>query len=75
MFIGREALGGAWHNDRVIARIHVPSRADGRPEGEVIRILERASARVVGTFETSKHLAYVVPDDKRLPEDIYIPRA
>ncbi|BAD39324.1 ribonulease R [Symbiobacterium thermophilum IAM 14863] len=74
VFIGREALGGAWHNDRVIARIHVPSRADGRPEGEVIRILERANARVVGTFETSKHLAYVVPDDKRLPEDIYIPK-
>lgn len=74
VFIGRESLGGAWHNDRVIARIHTRARTDGRPEGEVIRILERANARVVGTFETSRHLAYVVPDDKRLPEDIYIPK-
>lgn len=74
VFIGREALGGAWHNDRVIARIHGRVRADERPEGEVIRILERANARVVGTFEATRHLAYVVPDDKRLPEDIYVPK-
>lgn len=74
VFIGREALGGAWHNDRVIARLHPGGRSGGRPEGEVIRILERANARVVGTFETSRHLAYVVPDDRRLPEDIYIPK-
>ena len=42
----------------------------------MIRILgECERACVVGTFETSKHLAYVVPDDKRLPEDMYSPRA
>jgi len=74
VFIGREALGGAWHNDRVIARLLPRGRGDGRPEGEVIRILERANARVVGTFETSRHLAWVVPDDKRLPQDIYVPK-
>lgn len=74
LFIGREALNGAWHNDRVIARITPPALSGGRREGEVIRILERANPRVVGTFEATKHLAYVVPDEKRLPEDIYVPK-
>lgn len=74
LFIGREALNGAWHNDRVIARINPPALSGGRPEGEVIRILERANARVVGTFDTTRHLGYVVPDEKRLPEDIYVPK-
>lgn len=74
LFIGREALNGAWHNDRVIARINPPALAGGRREGEVIRILERANPRVVGTFETTRHLGFVVPDEKRLPEDIYVPK-
>ena len=74
LFIGREGLNGAWHNDRVVARILPPAFGGGRPEGEIIRILERANPRVVGTFETSGHLAFVVPDEKRLPDDIYIPK-
>ncbi|HEY8347671.1 MAG TPA: ribonuclease R [Symbiobacteriaceae bacterium] len=74
VFVGREALNGAWHGDRVIVRLSPPSRVGGRREGEVIRILERANHRVVGTFEAAKHGGYVTPDDRRLPEDIFIPK-
>ena len=74
IYIGREALNGAWHGDRIVARLSPPTRAGGRVEGEVIRILQRANQRVVGTFETSKHSAYVTPDDRRLPDDIIIPK-
>lgn len=74
LFIGRESLEGAWHNDRVIARINLPARGVGRAEGEVIRILQRANTRVVGTFEAAKHAGYVTPDEKRLPEDIFVPK-
>lgn len=74
IFIGRESLNGAWHGDRIIARLNLPSRPGGRPEGEVIRILQRANQRVVGTFEVSKHAGYIMPDEKRLPEDIFIPK-
>lgn len=74
IFVGRESLGGAWHNDRVVVRLAPASRPDGRREGEVIRILSRANARVVGTFEASRHTGYVTPDERRLPEDIFIPK-
>lgn len=74
VFIGRESLNGAWHGDRVIVRLNPPTRMGGRREGEVIRILERANQRVVGTFEAAKHAGYVTPDDRRLPDDIFIPK-
>ena len=41
-------------------------------EGEVIRILERANNKVVGTFESSRTFGFVVPDDSRLNQDIFI---
>ncbi|HWI65954.1 MAG TPA: ribonuclease R [Symbiobacteriaceae bacterium] len=74
IFVGRESLNGAWHGDRVIVRLSPPARAGGRVEGEVIRILHRATTRVVGTFEAAKHAGYVTPDDQRLADDIFIPR-
>ncbi len=74
IFIGREALNGAWHGDRIVARLSPPSRAGGRVEGEVIRILQRANERVVGTFEAARHAGYVTPDERRLPDDIFIPK-
>lgn len=74
IFIGRESLNGAMHNDRIIARLNPPSRPGGRVEGEVIRILQRANSKVVGSFEAAKHAGYVTPDEKRLPEDIFIPK-
>ncbi|HLN62995.1 MAG TPA: ribonuclease R [Symbiobacteriaceae bacterium] len=74
IFIGRESLNGAMHGDRIIARLSPPARIGARVEGEVIRILQRGNQRIVGTFDTSKHAGYVTPDDKRLTEDIFIPK-
>ena len=42
-------------------------------EGEVVRILERANRTIVGTFELEKHFGFVIPDDKRISQDIFIP--
>lgn len=72
IFIGRESLGGAWHGDRIVARLSPPSRAGGRVEGEVIRILQRTNPRVVGTFESARIGGYVTPDDRRLADDIFV---
>src|SRR5699024_5061957 len=48
--------------------------AGQRPEGVVIRILERAITEVVGTCENNKAFGFVIADDKRLPNDIFIPK-
>lgn len=74
VFIGRENLSGAMHNDRVVVRL-VPSLHRGnRLEGEVIRILKRANQRVVGTYQGVKWAGFVTPDDHRLRQDIFVPK-
>lgn len=73
VYIYGEDLNGAMHNDRVIVQLF-KHLADGRKrEGQVIRILKRANELVVGTFEGGRAFGFVVPDDKRLGHDIFIP--
>lgn len=74
VYIARENMGGAWNGDRVIVR-PVERKGQGRREGEVIRILERANLRVVGTFNSAGAGGFLTPDDPRLPEDVFIPAA
>ncbi len=74
VFISADSLNGAMHNDRVIARINKKVIGDKRAEGEVIRIVERVNKTIVGTFESSKYFGFVVPDDRRISGDIFIPK-
>ena len=38
-----------------------------------VRILERRRTQMVGTLQEAKQFLYVIPDDPRLPHDIYVP--
>ncbi|KXG74010.1 ribonuclease R [Thermotalea metallivorans] len=75
VFIPASDMNGAMHNDRVIARVIKRSSDGKKSEGEIIRIIERANKEVVGTFESSKNFGFVVPDDRRINMDIYIPKS
>jgi ribonuclease R len=68
IFIPARATLGAMDNDRVVARIENPARREGR----IIRILERAHTRVVGTFEVSRAGFYVKPKNKSVAFDLHI---
>jgi len=68
IFIPARATLGAMDNDRVVARIENPARREGR----IIRILERAHARVAGTFEVSRAGFYVIPKNKSVAFDLHI---
>lgn len=72
LFIPAENMNGAMNNDRVIAKIVREGVAGKRTEGEIIRILKRANSKIVGTFEKSEHFGFVVPDDRRIYQDIFI---
>ncbi len=73
VYISAPNLNGAMHNDRVIARYLGPKRGS-RPEGEIIRILRRANKTLVGTFEKSKNFGFVVPDEVRIFQDVFVSR-
>ncbi|MEN3368008.1 MAG: ribonuclease, partial [Verrucomicrobiota bacterium] len=78
LFIAAENTGTAMHGDRVVARItrdepYARARSgQGRAEGRVIRVLERAHDSLVGTLEQSKNFFYVVPDDPRIVHNVYV---
>ena len=74
LFIAGANLNQAMHGDRVVARVEHRS-SDGRGEGRIVRILERAAATLVGRFDIDESgLTYVVPFDRRLVMDVHIPR-
>lgn len=73
VYIAADNLGSAMHNDRVVVRLGRRGGPSGRSrEGEIIRIVERANSRIVGTFEANARLGFVTPDDKRIGQDIFI---
>jgi len=74
VFIPPAALMSAMHHDRVVVRIHSQSGQGKSRDGEVIRVVERANNRIVGTFEASRNFGFVTPDDLRLGQDIFIPK-
>src|SRR5688572_20786456 len=72
LFIPREAAEKAMHGDRVLARV-LRVEANGRADGEIVRILKRAHVTVVGEFNVGRHGCYVKPHDERIQQWIDIP--
>lgn len=73
VFIPGKYLNGAMHSDTVLVELLVEHPVKGKkPEGTVIKIIERGMKRVVGTYEKSKHFGFVIPDNQKIGEDIFI---
>ena len=43
-------------------------------EGRIIFVVQRKKSEIVGTAQISENYAFVVPDDKTFPSDIFIPK-
>ncbi len=78
LFIPEDKVHGAFHRDTVqVALIgDQPDRASGRrQEARVVRILARGMNQIVGTYEQTKsHYGFVIPDNGKLAQDIFVPR-
>jgi ribonuclease R len=76
--IAESATGTSLNEDRVLVRRDVRRKnfRDGDQEtGTVVRILERKRTQIVGTLAQGRNSLYVIPDDPRMPHDIYVPPA
>jgi ribonuclease R len=78
VYIGFRSRLDAMHGDKVMVRVSPPTgrKAAGKREGAIIRVLERAHTRIVGTFElpesrTPTH-GYVTPSDPKIGQDVFI---
>lgn len=72
-FIPEKYTQTAFHKDTVRIEPVGASVPGGRREARVVEILEHAYTDVVGTFEKSSNFGFVVPDDRHLNSDIFIP--
>lgn len=73
LFLSPREMKSLMHNDRAIVRVAGLDRK-GRREGAVVEILERNTRQVVGRLIMEKSLAFVVPDNKKITQDISIPK-
>lgn len=64
----RNALDGDLVRVRTFAR-----RSGKNPEGEVVQIIERGKAEYVGTVELHDRYIYVIPDKRKMYQDILVP--
>ncbi len=72
VFVTARNLKTALHGDKV--KVWLFARKKGaRPEGEVVEILERWRTSFVGTVEVMPNFAFLIPDNKNMPFDLFIP--
>ncbi|MCM3260874.1 ribonuclease R [Paenibacillus lautus] len=74
VYIHANDLKSAMNGDTVLVRISSKSSDGGKMEGEVVRIVTRAVTQVVGVFQNHEAYGFVLPDDKRINRDIFIPK-
>jgi len=72
IFIAPNNTYHALHGDVVKVRLF-PKRKDKKPEGQIVEIEKRAREQFVGIVEVSKKFAFLVPDSRNMPVDIFIP--
>lgn len=73
LYIHPDDLNGAMNNDIVLVRALTESSDPGvRVEGAVEKVLERNSTRIIGNYLDKGNFGFVVADDKRIPNDIFI---
>ncbi|TQR19943.1 ribonuclease R [Psychrobacillus vulpis] len=71
IFIPPTEVNGAVNGDKVLVRVSQVTSGDRR-EGSIIKITERGISQVVGTFQDNKGFGFVIPDDKKVPMDVFV---
>ena len=72
LFIPESEVNGAFHKDKVLVEL-LPGQHGKRPEAKVTAILSHELTRVVGTFDKAGRFGFVIPDNDKLPSDIFVP--
>jgi ribonuclease R len=72
LFLSPHEMRKALHGDRVSAK-RVGFDRRGRPEGEIVDVLERANREVVGRIHEERGIWFVEAENRRINQDLLIP--
>ena len=72
LFLPPAEMRQVLHGDRAMVRV-TGRDARGRPSGEIVEVLERATRRIVGRLHVEHGVTFLVPEDRRIAQDILVP--
>ena len=72
LYLSPYQMRSVLHGDRVLASVVGVDRR-GRRQGAIVEVLQRRSPRLVGRVVVENGVTLVVPDDRRLHQDVMIP--
>lgn len=72
IFISKNDLNKANHNDYVEIELIKNKTNKLKAEGKVVKVLNRNSNLIVGTFVENKNFGFVISDDKKFNYDVFI---
>ena len=72
IYIPADAVNTALHQDKVQVLLKKEQKPGKRREGTVIKILERGTTEVVGTFQREGDYGFVLCDNQKISRDVYI---
>ena len=72
IYIPAASARRAMHGDRILVKI-ARIEADGRADGEIVKVLQRTHPTVVGEFRIRRGGNFVAPHDERIHQWIEIP--
>lgn len=75
IYIPRANMNDAMHGDQVLVRLAERAEIYGRkPEGWIIKVLQRANTQIVGTYESNRSSSFVKPADVKIGIEILVPK-
>ena len=77
IFISPQCTLNALDGDEVLIKLFDEENREEiklKREGKIIKIIKHDKDTLVGTYKRSKNFGFVIPDDKKISEDIYIPK-
>lgn len=72
LFLSGKEMRTILNGDRVLVR-QVSVDKQGKREGALVEVLERANNQLVGRYFEEDGVAYIVPDNKRISQDLLVP--
>jgi ribonuclease R len=72
VYVNPRHMNEAMHQDHVVVRVE-SEREPGKPAGRIIRILQRNTSHLVGTYENFGKDGWVIPTEPKYFHDIFVP--
>ncbi len=72
VYIGADFKNTALHGDTVKVSLFA-HQVNGRQTGEIVEVIKRAKTNFVGVLQVHYNYAFLIPDDKKMHNNIFIP--